>query len=67
MEVEDAIEPVSIKVIEQPGLSPDKRVKGFSLPLDKKEDEDKFEDDDDENAPEETDRETLELPATSGT
>ena len=36
MEVEDAIEPVMIRVVEQraPVYSPDKRGKGFSLPED---------------------------------
>lgn len=41
MEVEDAIEPAFVKVVEQraPVYSPDKRGKGFSLP-DDEEDED---------------------------
>lgn len=59
MEVEETIEPVAIKIV-----SPEKK-KNFSLPDD--DIEDNYEDDEDENAPEETDRETLEPPISSGT
>ncbi len=54
MEVEETLEPIPMKVFE-----PEKK-QNFELPTD--DIEDNYEDEEDENAPEETDRETLEPP-----
>lgn len=60
MEVEETIEPITSDVRGVP--SPSKK-RAFDLPIDEPE----YNYDDDENAPEETDRDTIDPPITSGT